>query len=278
MLTVLLALFLAIPARAGAPARIVALAPSAAEILFALGAADRVVGVADAARTLPEAHGKANVGGFAPDLERVVALRPDLVVVSKDGTDRAAYERLSALGLRVLVTSGATLDGVLADIRTVGGAIGAAPRAETLVSGLAARVARAEAAARERGTRPRAVLLIWPDPPVAAGAGTFPGDLLARAGAVNLVPEKAGLWPRLSLETLAGWDPDLLVVPDAEESRAAFRKALEESPLSRLSAVRSGRLLALPGDWIERPGPRLVDALERLVELLGRTGTPGKPK
>ena len=72
------------------PRRIVALAPSAAEILFALGAAPRVVGVSDFARDLPAAAGKTRLGGFAPDLERVVALAPDLVVVSRDGTDRAA--------------------------------------------------------------------------------------------------------------------------------------------------------------------------------------------
>src|SRR5664280_1824558 len=99
-----------VPTRPPAPPRrVVALAPSAAEILFALGAAPRVVGVPDFADDLPEAAGKARVGGFAPDLERVVSLAPDLVVVSKDGTDRAAYEKLEALGLTVVVTSGATL-------------------------------------------------------------------------------------------------------------------------------------------------------------------------
>ena len=97
------------------PRRIVALAPSAAEILFALGSASRVVGVSDFARDLPLAAGKTRLGGFAPDLERVVQLAPDLVVVSRDGTDRAAWEKLTAMGLNVLVTSGTTLDGVIDD-------------------------------------------------------------------------------------------------------------------------------------------------------------------
>ena len=82
------------------------------------------MGVSDFARDLPGAAGKARLGGFAPDLERVVALAPDLVVVSRDGTDRAAWEKLTAMGLNVLVTSGTSLDGVLDDVARVGAAIG----------------------------------------------------------------------------------------------------------------------------------------------------------
>jgi iron complex transport system substrate-binding protein len=247
----------------------VALAPSCAEILFALGAGTRVVGVSDAARALPESRGKTPLGGFAPDLERVAALRPDLVVVSKDGTDRASFDRLSELGYRVVVTAGASLDGVLADIRAVGEAIGEKDRAETLARSLSTRIAAAEGRGRSRGTAPRVVALIWPDPPVAAGPGTFVGDLLRRAGATNAVPASAGLWPRLSIETLTGWAPEALVVPDADESRDVFRQALRAQGLSGLRAVKSGRVIRIPGDWIERPGPRLVQAFERLVERLG---------
>ena len=138
-----------VPTRSPAPPRrVVALAPSAAEILFALGAAPRVVGVPDFADDLPEAAGKARVGGFAPDLERVVALAPDLVVVSKDGTDRAAYEKLEALGLTVVVTSGTTLAGVLEDVARVGHALGEDERARALVLALTKRIAAAEALGR----------------------------------------------------------------------------------------------------------------------------------
>ncbi|MGZ6970428.1 MAG: ABC transporter substrate-binding protein, partial [Thermoanaerobaculia bacterium] len=180
------------------PRRVVALAPSAAEILFALGAAPRVVGVPDFADDLLEAAGKTRVGGFAPDLERVVALAPDLVVVSKDGTDRAAYEKLEALGLTVVVTSGTTLAGVLEDVVRVGHALGEDNRARTLVLALTKRIAAAEALGRAAHQRVRVLPLIWPDPPVAAGAGTFIGDVVRRAGFTNVVPESAGDWPRVS--------------------------------------------------------------------------------
>jgi len=196
-----------------------------------------------------------------------VALRPDLVVVSRDGTDRAAYERLRTAGLRVEVTGGTSLDGVLADIRKVGDAIGETRRAAGLEETLRSRIAAAQARAAARPGPPRkALAVIWPDPPVVAGSSTFVGDLLSRAGFVNAVPPGAGDWPRVSFETLAAWNPDLVVRPDTAENREAFSRLFARDARWRLvKAVSAGHVLAVPGDWLERPGPRLVDALEMLA-------------
>lgn len=253
------------------PHRVVALAPSAAEIVYALGAADRVVGVSDFAADLPESKGKALLGGFAPDLERIAALRPDLAVVSRDGTDRRAAERLATLGIRLVVTDATTLAGVYEDVRKVGASLGRTAEAERLVASMQRRAAAAEerSPARRAASRPTALAVIWPDPAIVAGPATFVGDLLARASLANVVPASAGDWPRVSHETLVAWNPRLLVRPDTAENRAAFEGAF--APGSRwrlLPAVSGGRVVALPGAWLERPGPRLVDALEALVAKL----------
>ncbi len=224
------------------------------------------MGVSDFARGLPEAAGKARLGGFAPDLERVALLAPDLVIVSRDGTDRAAGEKLSAMGLNVLVTGGTTLDGVLDDVARVGAAIGEEKKAAALVASLKARIAAAEARGRAHRGR-TAVVLVWPDPIVVAGRGTFVGDVLARAGFANVVPAAAGDWPRVSVETLAAWNPDLVVRPATPENADAFGAALSGGALRLVPAVRDGRVAAVPGDLLERPGPRLVDALEALASL-----------
>lgn len=259
-------LFAEHPAR---PRRIAALAPSTAEILFALGAGPRVVAVSDFMSDAPEAAGKTRVGGFSPDLERLAALEPDLVVVSKDGTDRAAFEKLQKLGYHVLVTSGADLPGVFADIRAVGAAIGEPARADALVFALQSRVEAAQRKARGRAGPPlSALVLIWPDPPVVAGPKTFIGDLLERAGLVNPVPESAGEWPRVSFETLLDWKPAILIRPETKDNEEAFLRAFRgDSRWALVPAVRDGHVVTLPGDFIERPGPRLVDALERLASL-----------
>jgi iron complex transport system substrate-binding protein len=251
----------------------VAVAPSAAEILFALGAAERVVAVPDLAFDLPEAAGKVRIGGFVPDLERIVALAPDLVVASRDGTDRAAFEKIRSLGIPVVVTAGTTLEGVFGDVRAVGSAIGAEDRAASLVTALRERTAKARAkvdAVGRKGPLPRTLIVIWPDPPVVAGPASFLGDLLRRAGIPNAAPEGSGEWPRVSFETLARWDPGLLVRPDTVENAGAFRQAFGGESLWRLvPAARAGRVVAIPGNWLERPGPRLVDALEALASRIG---------
>jgi iron complex transport system substrate-binding protein len=169
------------------------------------------------------------------------------------------------MGLNVVVTSGTTLDGVLEDVARVGAAVGESAKAAALVSSLRARIAAAEEKGRaHRGVR--AVVLVWPDPPVAAGPGTFVGDVLARAGYTNVVPASAGDWPRVSLETLAAWNPALVVRPETRENADAFGAALG-SALRVVPAVRAGRVAAVPGDLLERPGPRLVDALEALAAI-----------
>jgi iron complex transport system substrate-binding protein len=167
------------------------------------------------------------------------------------------------MGFRVLVTGGTTLDGVLEDVARVGDAIGEPERAASVVASLKARITAAEAKGRaHRGKT--AVVLVWPDPPVVAGRGTFVGDVLARAGFTNVVPGGAGDWPRVSLETLAGWNPDLVVRPATPENAAAFDAALSGA-LRLVPAVKDGRVAAIPGALLERPGPRLVDALESLA-------------
>lgn len=258
--------------RGSPPRKIIAIAPSAAEILFALGEGDHVIAVPDLAMDLPGAAGKARIGGFSPDLERIVALAPDLVVASRDGTDRAVFERVRALGFRVVVTGGSTLEGIFDDIRTVGAALRTERRADELVASLRERLGRAReriADSARRRPLPSVLILIWPDPPVVAGPASFLGDLLRQAGIRNAVDD-AGEWPRISFETLARWDPGLIVRPETRENADAFRQAFRTNSLWRLvPAARDGRVVSIPGNWLERPGPRLIDALEALADRIG---------
>ena len=102
-----------------------------------------------------------------------------------------------------------------------------------------------------------------------AGPSSFAGDLLRVAGVRNAVPGSAGEWPRVSHESLAAWNPGVLVRPETAENAEAFRRAfLTDRRWQLVPAAAGGRVVGLPGSWLERPGPRLVDALERLVALL----------
>jgi iron complex transport system substrate-binding protein len=240
----------------------VTLAPSLTEIVYALGAEKALVGVSEysdfpeAARRLPR------VGGLDVDAEKVAALHPDLVLALAEGTARGAVRSLAAAGLLVAVVPSGSLDAVLAAVRLVGDRVGRPEAASRLVGELSR---RREAVRRRHpnGPRPHALLLVWPDPPQAAGGGTFLGDLLTEAGAVNLVHDRSG-WPVLSLEYLATAPIELLVVPDSEQTRGAYVRAFRSGALSR-GPVSRARVVRLDESALTRPGPRVFEMLERLA-------------
>jgi iron complex transport system substrate-binding protein len=249
-----------------APRRVVTLAPNLTEIVFALGAGDRLVGVSeysdypDAARAIPR------VGGLEVDPEKVAALSPDLILAIAEGTGRGAVGALEAAGLPVVVVPSGSLDAVLESIRVAGARLGREASARALVEELA----RKRAAVRERAAaskHPRTLLLVWPDPPQAAGGGTFLDDVLDEAGAANIVADRRG-WPVLSREFLATTPVDLLVIPDSAETRPAYARALSEGPLSRGPIARA-RILRLDEAALTRPGPRVFDVLDELSRAEG---------
>jgi iron complex transport system substrate-binding protein len=243
------------------PRRVVSLAPSLTEIVFALGAGDTLVGVSEYS-DYPEAAKKIpRVGGLEVDAEKVAALRPDLVLAIAEGRGRAAVSALEAAGIPIAVLPSGSLDAVLEDIQAVGARLGRRTQAEELVSRLSElRRAVREAAPREG---PRSLLLVWPDPPQAAAGGTFLNDVLTEAGARNLVADRSG-WPVLSAEYLATAPVELLVVPESEQTKEAYTRAFREGALSR-GPVSRARVVRIDESALTRPGPRVFDALERLA-------------
>jgi cobalamin transport system substrate-binding protein len=250
------------------PSRVVALAPNLTEIVFALGAGDTLVGVSEYSDFPPAARAIPRIGGMEVSAERVLSLRPDLVLATREGNTRGPVAALQAAGIPVLVVPSGSLDEVLAGIRLVAGRLGRAEAGERLVQELSLRrLAVRELAAR--GPKPRAILLIWPDPPQAAGGGTFLDDVLVEAGGVNVLEERRG-WPLVSPEFLAATPVDVLVIPDSEANRGAYERAFREGALSRGAATRA-RVVRVDESALTRPGPRVFDALEALARgLRGR--------
>jgi iron complex transport system substrate-binding protein len=233
--------------------------------VFALGAGDALVGVSEHSDFPEAAKAIPRVGGLEVDPEKVAALAPDLVLAVAEGNARGAVEALAAAGLPVAVVPSGSLDAVLEAIRIVGDRLGRSAEATTLAQSLAGR----RAAVRERVAgrpRPRALLVVWPAPPQAAGGGTFLDDVLSEAGADNLVRDRKG-WPVLSKEFLATARVDLLVLPESSETRAAFDAALASGALSRGPITRA-RVVRLDESALTRPGPRVFGMLERLADAI----------
>ncbi|HEY1434401.1 MAG TPA: helical backbone metal receptor [Thermoanaerobaculia bacterium] len=249
---------------AGGPRRIVTLAPNLTEIVFALGAGDRLVGVSEYSDYPEAARALARVGGLEVDAEKVAALHPDLVFAIQEGNAQGTVRALQAAGLPVAVTPSGSLDAVLESIRIVAGRLGRPQAGQRLVAELESRRAAVRTAVAGR-RRPRALLLVWPDPPQAAGGQTFLNDVLTEAGADNLVADRRG-WPVLSREYVATAPVELLVTPDSVEARAAWEAALAAGGTLSRGPIASARRVRLDEAALTRPGPRVFDMLERLAE------------
>ncbi|MBP7784725.1 MAG: cobalamin-binding protein [Firmicutes bacterium] len=244
------------------PVRIVSLAPSNTEILFALGLGDKVVGVTSAC-DYPEAAKKVDkVGDYNINIEAVVAKRPDLVVAVAD-LQMPVVQKLRELKLRVVAVNPRTLEEVFHAVEVIGDACGAGDAGRRMVDGLRARVAAVEskAATIPADSRPRVFVEIWNDPLMTAGAGTFVDDLVRRAGGRNVVGHIEG-WPQISPETVLSAHTDFIILTCFNRAEVMARHEWRKVP-----AVVQGRVFEIHPDLMVRPGPRLVDGLEALARL-----------
>jgi iron complex transport system substrate-binding protein len=246
------------PAR---PRRVVSLAPSATDIVVALGLTDRLVGVTRFDHA-PEVKGLARVGGFLdPSVEAVVALRPDLVLWLTDGGALPAISRIAELGIPVLALPVVGIADVLASCRAVGAALGDAGAGERLASRLGETIDRVRRRAAALPA-PRVLFVVGRQPLVVAGPGSYPDELLRVVGARNVVAGTVP-WPIFPLERAAALDPDLVVDAAVNEHGGGDDRALVAIP-----AVGRGGLRRLDSDDALRPGPQLASALEQLFRAI----------
>jgi iron complex transport system substrate-binding protein len=246
-------------------ARVVSLAPSSTEILFAIGAGATVVGLDRYSDWPPQTARVEKVGAnLDPSLERVVALRPDVVFTNTSANNQATVEGLERLGLAVFVSRSEGLEAIYRDVQAIGDAVGRSAAASRLAADLRARVEAVRA--RARGAPPvRTLVVVWPDPLVVAGPTTHVSDLLAAVGAVNVADDTRQSFPTYSLERVIARAPEALIVGTHSNGPPSLA-ALER--LTTVPAVRDRRVFTVDGDLLFRPGPRVADAVERLAELL----------
>jgi iron complex transport system substrate-binding protein len=245
------------------PERIVSLAPSTTETLFALGLGERVVGVDQSSDYPPAARGKPRIGTFSqPSIEAVVAQSPDLVLAANLHL-RAAVPALEARGLTVVVLNPADLAAVLDSITLVGQLTDSANMARQLRGDLERRIAAVEARLPQAAIRPRVYVEITAKL-VAAGPTSPIGNLIDRAGGSNIVVERGTQYPTLGAEAIIAADPDVIILTNAD-GEVTVASVGARPGWAGIGAVRQGRVVAVDPNVLNRTGPRAVDALELLA-------------
>lgn len=246
------------------PQRIISLSPGVTELLFAIGAGDRVVAVTTWCNYPPEATKLAKVGDMNINYEVVAELSPDLVVAD-NSLQQTTAERLVNLGLTVLQVKPVNIVGILDSLELLGRVTGCLDQAQDLIGELT----RLLAANRRRvensplAKEPVSVLvLLDPEELYSAGSGTYIDEVITRAGGTNLAGGVPGAWPKLSLEYVLAKDPEVILLTYGEPTD------LVKNPyLRRLSAVKAGRVYLLDPDIYNRPTDRLIKGIPLLTEL-----------
>jgi ABC-type Fe3+-hydroxamate transport system substrate-binding protein len=249
------------------PRRIVSLIPSTTELLCALGLADALVGVTVYCVEPREVvRGKTRVGGEKnPDLERIRALAPDLVVANMEENRREDVDALRAAGIPVWVTFPRTVAEALAMVRELGEVTGTRDRARALLDTLEPLHERARARAAARPAV-RVFCPIWREPWMTVGGDTYVHDLLALCGGGNIFGDRPR-YPTVTLDEVAARAPEVILLPD-EPFRFRRAHVSDFDPYPAIPAVRDRRIHLVDGKPLSWHGPRLAEALRTLPELL----------
>ena len=253
--------------------RIVSLTPSVTEILYALGAGARLVGVSDESTEPPASRNLPRVGTFlAPVVERVLSLEPELVITSPSPGNENAVLAIERSGVRTAVVTEGSAS--LADLRTAIGetaqAVGRRDEGEALLAVIDSALARVRARVAGLPT-PRTAVVIGLEPLVLAGSESYLGDLVRLAGGTNVADAVAGRWPRVGWEFLVSAAPEVVI--DLSRARPANETdgggaAGNRVRFDDLPAGRNGRVYRPTGDLLLRPGPRVAQAAAEIASAL----------
>ncbi len=242
--------------------RIVSLNPAATELLFAIGAGGSVIGRTTWCDYPPEVKAVPSLGdGINPNLEAIVARKPDLVVLYTSGQNADAVRRLRDLGIPALRFRTDSLSDVPRLARVFGRLTGHEASADSLAGAFAAELASATAPAAAR--RPTAFLLVWDQPPMTVGRGSFLTELIERAGGENLFADIRSSSAPVSIEAVAARNPDVVLVLGKEPPPFADRPEWQV-----VRAVRERRFVHADGSEFSRPSPRAPDAIRKLHDQL----------
>ncbi|MCG5261431.1 cobalamin-binding protein [Cupriavidus gilardii] len=256
---------LAHPAR-----RIVSLAPHVTEMLFAAGGGDRIVGTVNYSDYPPEARAIPRVGdNKALDLERIAALKPDLIVVWRHGNAQKQAERLRALGLPLFHSEPRRLAAVPDNIEKLGVLLGTGPTAHAAAERLRARIA---ALGKTHAARPPVSVFyqVWQQPLMTLNGQHMVSDMLALCGGRNVFADETPLVPTISVEAVIARNPEAMITASmgATPADRPLADFAQWQRWQQLTAVARGNLFTIDGDLINRAGPRAIDAAEILCRQL----------
>lgn len=252
---------------ANPPQRIVSLAPSVTEILFAIGLDEEIVGVTEFCDFPPEALTKPKVGYAIPNLETIVALQPQLVLAPRTFLRVDLLSKLEQLKIPTFILDPHTVEDIFAHIQLLGRMLGRSEEANgkaalmrKQLAGLSSRLADLP--------RPSLLYILNSEPLITVGPGSFIHRLIELAGGRNAAAQARAPYPRLTMEEVLRQNPDILLFPVGRQEGIPQLEQDSWKRWTTLSAVQHGKLFQVDSDLLNRPGPRIIEGLKQLVKIL----------
>ena len=254
------------------PEKIISLAPSNTEIVYALGLEDRLVGVTEYCDYPEAAKEKPQVGGFSTvDIEKVVEIQPDLILATNIHKDEVTPQ-LKRLGLTVLTLDPKTVDEILEAINLIGRFTGKTKAASQLTTEMENRIKAVtdKTLALPEAQRPAVFYILWHDPLRTVSAEARIHELIVKAGGMNIAQDLEGGYPTMSLEAVIMANPQVIIAGSGHGTgeNLPFQFALTEPRLAEVEARRNDRVYEIDADLTSRHAPRIVDGLEKLAEFI----------
>lgn len=248
------------------PQRIISIAPSVTEMVFAIGAEKRLVGVDSESDFPPEARRIQKVGSYiSPSLERIIALDPDLLLVS-DLTPPQVVNAVEGRGIKVFVVAPKSVKDIAVSMRKLGAVLGVEASADAAADEFERRVSVVEINAREQKAKPKVYMEYYPY--WTFGPGSFGDDLIELAGGMNIGKKLKSQYAEVSNEFVVSENPDVIVVTRGKHSSTTIDSIKARPGWSSTNAVKNGCIYYIDDNTVSRPGPRTVDALEELYSIL----------
>ena len=250
------------------PVRIITLAPSITEIIYDLGQEKRLVGVTRYSTYPSEAEALPRIGSYVrPDIEKIIALKPDLCLATKDGNPKHIVDKITSLGIPVYVINPRNLKQIMDTITRLGFLLHSEQAAAELVADMEKRIGQVQSQVKKGLHKPRVFFQIDAEPLFSAGTNTFINELIELAGGINTAAGEVS-YPRYSWEDIIVLQPEIVLISSMAGGLAPEYLLKSWKRWSLLSAVKNEQIFVVDAELFDRPTPRLVDGLEVIAAII----------